>query len=467
MKTLVLILVTALAQTGTCRSDDPTSPAVVEARSTYESTLQTAKMIYDATVDAAKHEYLKQLQIVREEAMKQQRQKLDVALEAAFQAKDLKKATELDVAIKSISENSISGYEKSPIAVTAKQTYLDAIQSAKHEYEQADKNAVEQYLMQLESSFDTTFAAKDLAEANRIDAAIKLLKLNAKNRAAEKSNEFTSKFLVENWAADLGSLSSVTVGPGGDFGTDPYVYQMPKQAVLRVIGKDLVQSFSIGFPPDRPSRIIFDAGEGSGGFQGDMFVSSPQMAGGEDLIYRVNLKGDASVFFSSTMRLTRGIAFGRDGKTRTSLYAINASVNSLLKIPPTGRATSVGSGIVSRFHDDDLLITSGPNFGANAYMTDGDRGKLLRMRGHGRASDFANIPHPMSIAQGEGAFGDFLYVGTALGHVYRVSPTGEATLFLKEFAVPPDADIRGIDVANDKMWLATDAGTLLRVIPAP
>ena len=111
-----------------------------------------------------------------------------------------------------------------------------------------------------------------------------------------------------------------------------------------------------------------------------------------------------------------------------------------------------------------MIFTTGVEFGENAYLTDGVHGKLLRLNNAGRVTEFANVPGAMSIAQGEGVFGTFLYVVTFDGNVFRVSPSGEVVPFSTGFGThSPEGNFRGIDVEDDQMWLTTDTGDLLRV----
>ena len=63
------------------------------------------------------------------------------------------------------------------------------------------------------------------------------------NSITESSRNGSSGFVIDTWASDLGCLSGVAVGPGGEFGTYPYVYEIPKKAVLRVVGKDSVSRY--------------------------------------------------------------------------------------------------------------------------------------------------------------------------------------------------------------------------------
>lgn len=270
------------------------------------------------------------------------------------------------------------------------------------------------------------------------------------------------KLVVEAWVSGLGVLSGVGVGPGGGFGTDPYVFQVEKQVISRVTGKDMVQEFARGFPANRVGRIVFDSTNAPKEPGGDMYVSAALMGGGKDDVYRVKPTGEVSQFFSTRSRLTKGIAFSNGGEFGTSLLAISTNTDSLLLLNRSGQPSFRGRGIQSDFVEDDLIVTHDSNFGTMAYLTDQHRGKVLQVSRE-FALEFANTPQGMCIAQGTGAFGDFLYVGTAEGKVFRISPLGETTLILNDFANPKDADIRGMDIRDDVMWLTTDAGTLYKV----
>jgi hypothetical protein len=472
MNTPVLVLIAAL--TLTTVTDDLQSPSSLKARVTYQDTLQEADERRRMALKAAKEKYLHDVEIAKEELLKQFLSAKEVSLKqlqnelnVALEAKDLKKANEIDAAIKSTADKAPPEELRTPLAIDAEQAYETAVYSCDKEFGESAKIAMEIYLTQLQSDFDAAFISKDLKEANRIDAAIKSLKKEAILREGDKRIVGTPEVLVELWASDLGCLSGVTVGPGGAFGTAPYVYQVPEGVVLRITGRNAVETFATEFPSNRPGRIIFDGGEGPRQFQGDMFVSAPEMQAGDDQIYRVKPDRSASLFHTTAFRLTKGIAFGREGKSKTSLFAINTTRDCLLSISPSGSVGRIGSKITSHWLEDDLVITSDAVFGPNAYLTDQHRGKLLQLPSTGPATDFATVEAAMSIARGEGAYGDFLYVGTANGHVFRVNPVGEATLFLKDVAVPPDADIKGIDVENDQMWLTTDSGSLLKVTLGP
>ena len=465
-------------------ADDPRTHLDSDALGKYCLSLQVAEDVRRETIRTAKDNYVKESAVVKEAYLKHLANEFDGAMEA----RDLAKANKVDAEIKALTAaKEIADQVFSVISTSPKKTYDAAIASSQEIYAESEAIAIQDYLKHLEESYNAAFTARNVSEANKFDAAIKMLTRAADSRRADKHVTMPMGVLVEHWATDLGCLSGVSVAPGGTFGTEPYVYQKDKNAISRIACRNVVTAFAVGFPADRHGKIIFDTGTAPSPFNSEMFVSAPLIEGGEDLIFRVTSNGIPSIFYKSTtlrsrtrsisQRLTKGIAFGRNPELAPRLFAIDTTSNCLLSIDPSATPSFCGTGIRSSFIDDDLVITSDSSFGENAYMTDQGGGRILRLamttsdptKEHPRtsASDFARILAPMSISQGGGAFGDFLYVGTADGNVFRVNPKGEAEMFLKELSIPADADIRGIEIVNDRMWLATDAGSLLRVIPIP
>lgn len=460
-------------------ADDLGTQLDSDALGKYRHSLQVAEDVRRESIRTAKDNYVKESEVAKEAYLKHLANEFDVAMEA----RDLEKANKFDAEIKAITvAKDISDQVYSVIPISPKKTYDAAVTSSLEIYSESEAIAIQDYLKHLEESYNAAFTARNLSEANRFDAAIKMLTRAADSRRADKHVTMPMGVLVEHWATDLGCLSSVSVASGGTFGTEPYVYQKDKNAISRVACRHVVTPFAVGFPADRHGKIIFDTGTAPSPFNSEMFVSAPLIEGGEDLIFRVTSNGIPSIFYKSTtlkssQRLTKGIAFGRNPESAPRLFAIDTTRSSLLSVDPSGIPSFWGTRIRSSFIDDDFVITSDSAFGENAYLTNQGRGRILRLAmttsapigryTRASASDFARIHAPMSISEGGGAFGDFLYVGTADGSVYRINPKGEAELFLTELSIPEDADIRGIEIENNQMWLATDAGTLLRVIPIP
>jgi len=276
-------------------------------------------------------------------------------------------------------------------------------------------------------------------------------------------------FTIEPWLSQAGDIRGVTVGPGGPFGTDLYVYNRTQQAVLRVTGKESAQVFAAGFGTGT-GRIVFDP---SGEFGGDMFVAGViDMAGPDDPIYRVSSSGSTGVFFQSTNSdldlLMKGLSFGKGTGFGDYLYIMDAEHQCLQRLTANAERVPFGSGVVAGSWEDDMVITTGGTFGNHAYMTDGMHGRLLRMSPAGTTTEFASMQGAISLAIGQGSFGEDLYVGTVFGDVYQVDSRGNASLFAWGFGNhSPEGNFRGIDIAGDTMWLTSDTGVLYRVTPIP
>jgi formylglycine-generating enzyme required for sulfatase activity/serine/threonine protein kinase len=315
---------------------------------------------------------------------------------------------------------------------------------------------------------DPVAATKILSDPPRITGAQEVIPQQTKlSDVGDARIEVTPGFVVETWASGLGDIRGVAVGGNHDFGNDPFVYSVTQQAVLRVTAQNTVQSFAKGFEPNRSGRILFDQRGAESGFGGDMFVSAPADHGEvADLIYRVKPDGTISMFHSGPNMLAKGAAFGAAGEFGDFLFVINLGENALWRVDPSSAGSSQATGVTSGSWEDDMIFTAGGVFGQNAYLTDGIQGKLLRMDASGITTQFADVPGAMSIAHGEGAFGDFLYVGTFDGKVVRVNSAGEVTPFLTGFgAHSPEGGLRGIDVKDDLMWVTTDIGNLFRIAP--
>jgi formylglycine-generating enzyme required for sulfatase activity len=281
------------------------------------------------------------------------------------------------------------------------------------------------------------------------------------------SDNLTEGFVLDTWASGLGDIRGVTAGAGGPFGTDPFIYSSSQRAVLRVIAQNKVEVFAKGFPANQSGRIAFDSTGKHASFGSDMFLSSPADLGqNADLIYRVKPNGDAAVFHTGPKSMAKGLSFGTGTAFGDFLYVINCGGQTLLRVDAASVGSNLGTGITCGSWEDDLVVTSGDSFGENAYLTDGVHGKVLRVTPAGASTTFAMVPGAISIAQGEGLFGDFLYVGTFDGNVVRVSPLGEVSPFLSGFGVhSAEGNFRGMDVTANEMWLTTDTGELLKITP--
>lgn len=275
-------------------------------------------------------------------------------------------------------------------------------------------------------------------------------------------------FILESWASDLGDIRSIAVG-GEDFGGDPFVYSMTRQEVLRVTAKNTVQPFAKGFQQDRNGRIVFQRPGAEIEFGEDMFVSAPANdSEAADLIYRVQPNGTVSIFHSGPRALAKGAAFGAGSGFRGFLYVINLETRSLWRVDPNGQGTSYASGVTSSSWEDDMIFTTGGEFGEFAYLTDRARGKVLRVSSGGQVTEFSNVPGATSIVEGVAAFGRALFVGTVNGTVFRVGSTGDAVPILTGYrSHSQTVQFRGIAVADGKMWLTSDSGELLRITLSP
>ncbi len=443
----VLIIVVLICMSG---ADKPKSAAAVKALRTFEDSVRAANEQKMQSLQAADGEHLKGL---------------NEALDAALAAKDLKAANEIEATIKAIGRKKPAATPTSPFAIEAGRKREDLVQAANDAHLETLNVAEETYLERLQEGLDAAITAKDLVEANRIDAVIKELQatIDARN-VADVPAETASGFVVETWASGLGDIRGVTVGPDEVFGRHPFVYSVTQLAVLRVPSKGKIERFAQGFEVGRTGRIVFGRGDKSA-FGQDMFVMSPADLGEiTDVVMRVKPDGTAAVFHSGPKSMAKGAAFGTGTVFGDFLYVINPSDKGLYRIDASSAGSPLGSEVSSDSWEDDMIFTTGAEFGEHAYVTDGVHGKLLRVSSAGQVTEFANVPGAMSIAQGEGTFGTFLYVGTFDGNVFRVSPSGDATPFLTGFGShSPEGNFRGIDIEDNQMWLTTDTGDLLRV----
>jgi hypothetical protein len=167
MKTPIFIAIAAI--TLMVGADDPTSSSAVKARRQYEEKLRTAHKEHWATLKIAKGEYLKQVHEQQEESLKQLQKELGAALEG----KDLTKANEINTAIEAMSENVDTHEAHSAIAAEAKEEHDEVVQVANEKYREFATESRQMYLTQLQGALDAALVAKDLKEANRIDATMK------------------------------------------------------------------------------------------------------------------------------------------------------------------------------------------------------------------------------------------------------------------------------------------------------
>ena len=167
MKTPIFIAIAAIILM--VGADDPTSSSAVKARRQYEEKLRTTYKEHRATLKVAKGEYLKQVHEQQEESLKQLQKELGAALEG----KNLTKANEINTAIEAMSENVDTHEAHSAIAAEAKEEYDEVVQVANEKYREFATESRQMYLTQLQGALDAALVAKDLKEANRIDATMK------------------------------------------------------------------------------------------------------------------------------------------------------------------------------------------------------------------------------------------------------------------------------------------------------
>ena len=435
--------------------DKPQSRVAVNAQRAYEDSISSADEDLRESQTMAENEYLKSLK---------------KASAVALESKDLTGANEIEAAIKAIPRGKPFVQPTTQLAIQARRDYEDALRRADQSYLNDLQEAEKSFLLKMGTALDRAAASKDLKEANAIDASIKEVQQRIEKRENPSDHlSDSTDFKVDTWASGLGDIRGVTVGSGAGFGADPFVFSVTQRSILRVTGKNSVQTLARGFKANRSGRIVFSREGSTSSFGGDMLVVSPADHSREaDLIFKVTADGRVTLFHSGPKSMAKGASFGSGTAFGDYLYAINVGERSLWRVDSTSTGTKFGSEVTAGSWEDDMIMTSNAMFGENAYVTDGIRGKLLRMSTDGKVTDFATIPGALSIAEGQGVFGEFLYVGTFDGTVVRVSPDGETKTILSGFGShKPEGNFRGIDIADDQMWLTTDTGELLKVTFEP
>lgn len=168
MRIPVIIAITAL--TFFEGADKPKSPSAVKAQRTYENSVRVADKQQRQSLQTAQVAYLKELK---------------EASDAALEAKDLKAANEIEAARTAIAAKKPITSPTFQRAIDAQRTYEDSVKAVNEQHLAELKSAEEVYLKVMQLALDETIVAKDLTEANRIDAAIKAMqqKIEARNVA--------------------------------------------------------------------------------------------------------------------------------------------------------------------------------------------------------------------------------------------------------------------------------------------
>ena len=155
MKAIILVFVAALRLTVV--ADEPQTLSAVQARAIYEKSITLADTSRAEAVQAAKDDALTELAS---------------ALDTSLKNKNRKEANVIATAIKSLTENSVLEAGLLPAIDTIREGYEGRVVSAHKQYTEQISDPRTRYLMALETALDAAFAAKDLEEVNRIDAAM-------------------------------------------------------------------------------------------------------------------------------------------------------------------------------------------------------------------------------------------------------------------------------------------------------
>ncbi len=156
MKTLIIVLIAAL--TLIAGADKPKSPPAVKALRTYGDSVRAVDEEHRQSMNSAQDEYRKQLK---------------EASDVALGAKDLNAANEIEAALKAIAKKKPFAAPTFQLAIEAQRTHEDSVQAANEQQRDGLKEAEEIYLKEMQVGLDAAIVAKDLAEANRIDGAMK------------------------------------------------------------------------------------------------------------------------------------------------------------------------------------------------------------------------------------------------------------------------------------------------------
>ncbi len=162
MKAIILVFVAALRLTVV--ADEPQTLSAVQARAIYEKSITLADTSRAEAVQAAKDDALTELAS---------------ALDTSLKNKNRKEANVIAAAIKSLTENSVLEAGLLPAIDTIREGYEGRVVSAQKQYTEQISDPRTRYLMALETALDAAFAAKNLEEVNRIDAAMEPLRAEA------------------------------------------------------------------------------------------------------------------------------------------------------------------------------------------------------------------------------------------------------------------------------------------------
>ena len=169
MKAIILVFVAALRLTVV--ADEPQTLSAVQARVIYEKSITLADTSRAEAVQAAKDDALTELAS---------------ALDTSLKNKNRKEANVIAAAIKSLTENSVLEAGLLPAIDTIREGYEGRVVSAQKQYTEQISDPRTRYLMALETALDAAFAAKDLEEVNRIDAAMEPLRAEAVRLGADR-----------------------------------------------------------------------------------------------------------------------------------------------------------------------------------------------------------------------------------------------------------------------------------------
>jgi formylglycine-generating enzyme required for sulfatase activity len=166
MKTAIFIAIAAL--TLIAGADKPQSTPAIKAQRTYEDSVRAADGQQRQALIVAQDEYLT---------------KLKEASDSALEANDLKAANEIEAARKAIARKKPFVLPTYQLAIDAQRTHEDSVQATNAQHLVALKQAEEVYQKELQAALDSAIAAKDLTEANRIDAVMQLMpqKIDTRN----------------------------------------------------------------------------------------------------------------------------------------------------------------------------------------------------------------------------------------------------------------------------------------------
>ena len=169
MKAIILVFVAALRLTVV--ADEPQTLSAVQARAIYEKSITLADTSRAEAVQAAKDDALTELAS---------------ALDTSLKNKNRKEANVIAAAIKSLTENWVLEAGLLPAIDTIREGYEGRVVSAQKQYTEQISDPRTRYLMALETALDAAFAAKNLEEVNRIDAAMEPLRAEAVRLGADR-----------------------------------------------------------------------------------------------------------------------------------------------------------------------------------------------------------------------------------------------------------------------------------------